>query len=160
MRASSIFGGLALAALTLGGASATEVTSKVEVKASATKAWAAIGEFCDIKNWHPVIASCEISKKDDGTFRMLTTKDGAKIYEKQLSRDDSTYSYSYQIIESPLPVANYKATIRVDSSMGGSIAIVWLATFDPKGPEADAKKVISGIFAAGLDSLKAKLDGK
>jgi len=160
MKISSIFGGLALAICMVTGASAIEVMNKVEVKTTPDKAWAAIGAFCDVKNWHPALASCEISKKGDATFRMLTTKDGAKIFEQELSRDDKAHSYSYAIIESPLPVTNYKATIKVDPGTGGNVAIVWVASFDPKGPEADAKKVIGGIFAAGLDSLKAQLDGK
>ena len=161
MRASAIIGGLGLVVCMITVASATEVSNKIAVKASADKAWSVIGDFCGIQAWHPAIASCEMSKKGDTTFRTLTTRDGARIFEQQLSWDDRAHSYSYSIIESPLPVANYKATMKVDGAGGGNAEIIWIAIFEPKGAsEEDAKKVIGGICAAGLDSLKAKLEGK
>jgi hypothetical protein len=69
-------------------------------------------------------------------------------------------SYTYQIDESPLPVSNYTATLSVvpDDDDKEEVNIVWSAKFDPKGKEADAKKVINDIFKAGLDSIKKKLD--
>ena len=165
MKTSSVSGGLALVLCTTtvlytaSAALAVEVVSKMPVKASADKAWAALGDFCGIKTWHPVIANCEMSKKGDTTYRTLTTKDGAKIFEQELNWDDKGRSYSYAIIESPLPVANYKATMNVAPN-GDHAEINWTANFEPKGPEEDAKKVIGGIFSAGLDSLKAKLNSQ
>ena len=65
-------------------------------------------------------------------------------------------SYSYRIIESPLPVANYASTIAVEDE--GGTTIVWTGKFDAKGaPDADAIGVIEGIYQGGLDSLAAKV---
>ena len=141
--------GAALLALTVAGtASATD------------KAWAALGDFCGIKDWHPVIANCVLSEKDGAKIRTLTTKDGAVLVEKQTQWDDAGHAYGYAILESPLPVANYVSTIAVkDGAEAGTVAITWSSTFDPKGAsEADASKVIGGIYDAGLSSLKAKLE--
>ena len=57
-------------------------------------------------------------------------------------------------------VANYVSTIAVkEGADAGTVAITWSSTFDPKGAsEADASKVIGGIYDAGLSSLKAKLE--
>ena len=153
--------GAALLALTFtGAASATEVSNAVQIKTTVDKAWAALGDFCGIKDWHPAIATCVPSEKDGAKIRTLTTKDGAVLVEKQTQWDDAGHTYGYAILDSPLPVANYVSTIAVkDGAEAGTIAITWSSTFDPKGAsEADASKVIAGIYDAGLSSLKAKLE--
>ena len=136
-------------------AHATEVKSKIEVKGDPAKVWSAVGGWCAISDWHPVIAKCEESQDGGKTRRTLTTKDGGVIKETMLKK--SATSYSYQIDESPLPVSNYSATFAVMKQGKGS-SIVWSAKFEPKGKEADAKKVISGIFKAGLDQIQKKVD--
>lgn len=66
--------------------------------------------------------------------------------------------YQYMITESPLPVTNYISTIKVVKAKEGS-TVVWSSTFIAKQGTADdeAKKVIAGIYTAGLDGLKSKL---
>ena len=153
--------GAALFALTVtGAASATDVSNAVQIKTTVDKAWAALGDFCGIKDWHPAIANCVVSEKDGAKIRTLTTKDGAVIVEKLTQWDDAGHAYGYAILESPLPVANYVSTIAVkDGAEAGTAAITWSSTFDPKGAsEAEASKVIGGIYDAGLSSLKAKLE--
>jgi hypothetical protein len=61
--------------------------------------WAFAGDFCAIKDWHPLVANCKESQEGDVTFRTLTLKDGGTIKEKLTDKDD--FSYSYQIVESP-----------------------------------------------------------
>src|SRR6266436_2875442 len=61
---------------------------------------------CSIKDWHPLVADCKESQEGGATFRTLTLKDGGTIKEKLTDKDD--FSYSYEIVESPLPVKNYK----------------------------------------------------
>jgi len=139
-------------------ASAVEVRRKVEIVGEADKVWSQIGGWCAIADWHPVIAKCEESQDGGKTHRTLTTKDGGVIKETLTKKSDT--SYSYQIDESPLPVKNYTATLAVvpDDDDANEINVVWSAKFEPKGKEADAKKVITDIFKAGLDQIKKKLD--
>ena len=66
------------------------------------------------------MADCQETKEGDATFRTLTLKDGGKIKEKLLESDDT--SYSYEIIESPLPVKNYKAKLSVEPDERGRTA--------------------------------------
>lgn len=146
--------GAASLLLAISAAGAAEVTEKVEVAAAPDKVWAAIGDFCGIANWHPIIAKCEIS--EEGKKRTLTTGDGGVLLESMDSRDDAAMSYTYRILESPLPVANYISTIKVTGSGDGS-TVEWAGKFDAKGAsDEEASKVISGIYAAGLDGLKKK----
>jgi Polyketide cyclase / dehydrase and lipid transport len=71
------------------------------------------GAFWAIKDWHPAISKCEETKESGIIYRTLTTKDGAKIKEKLVDKTDT--SYTYEIIDSPLPVQNYRAEIGVSA---------------------------------------------
>jgi len=57
-----------------------------------------------------------------------------------------------------LPVANYETNIKIVPLDLDSTIVKWQANFDPLTPDADA--VISSIFRAGLDTLKADLEGR
>lgn len=151
-----IFIGSACLALMSAPALALEAHVSKDTAGSASGVWAAIGDFCGIGSWHPAVASCELSEKDGATMRTLTLKDGGKILEKQTAFDAGAMSYSYEIVESPLPVANYKSTIKVVDKDGGA-TIDWSGTFDAKGAsDDDAVKTIAGIYQAGVDSLAEK----
>lgn len=138
-------------------ASETKVSQKVEINGKAADVWAKIGAFCAIKDWHPAVAKCDESKEGDATFRTLTLKDGAVIKEKLTGTKDNSYSYS--IVESPLPVIGYNAVFSVvaDDDDEDEVNVVWTATFMPKGKEADAKAVIEGVFKGGLDNIQAMM---
>lgn len=132
----------------------TTVTVTADMPASADAVWKeASPDFCGIEGFHPAVAACELSS--DKSIRTLTLGNGAKIVEKQTAWDDVAHSYSYDITDSPLPVANYSATFSVADEGSGS-KVTWTAEFDPVGDEAAAKDVITGIFTSGLEALKAK----
>jgi len=151
---------IALAALVLstGFAQALEVQKKINVPALPPKVWDVAGGFCAIKDWHPLVADCKETEAGGAKFRTLTLKDGGGIKEKLTESDDT--SYSYEIIESPLPVKNYKAKLWVeeDERNPERTTIHWDATFDANGaPDDDATKKISDIFFAGLKGIKQKV---
>ena len=149
-----ILGMIAMIACGTSAAQAAGVSAAADIAAAPDKVWAAIGDFCGIVTWLPALAKCELSA--DKLTRTLTTKDGAVVVETQESWDDAAMSYSYRIQESPLPVANYIATIKVVPAGAGS-RVEWSSTFDAKGAtDAEAEKVISGIYQLGFDGLKSK----
>lgn len=141
-----------------GSACALDVNKKIAAPAQVLTVWSTISDFCSIKDWHPAIADCKESKEGSDTFRVLTLKDnGGSIKEKLTGSDDT--SYSYEIVESPLPVKNYSAKLWVepDDRDPARTVIHWDATFDANGKSDDeATKAISDIFMAGLKSIKQK----
>ena len=147
---------VASAALLLGSVSANAITVKKRIEAPGLPPaiWEFAGGFCTIKDWHPAVADCQETKEGDVTFRTLTLKDGGKIKEKLLDSDDA--SYSYEIVESPFPVKNYKAKFWVEpDDEANRTVIYWSADFDANGTsDDDAKKKITDIFAAGLKGIK------
>ena len=122
--------------------------------------WKLVGGFNALPDWHPAIAKSEITTEGNTTFRRLTLAGGGSILEKLEKSDDDEHRYSYSILESPLPIANYSATIRVTEAAGGGSTIEWSSEFEPSGaPETDAVQVIQGIYQAGFDNLKKMFGG-
>jgi len=155
--------GLAIALVTTSGLAANvlSVKEKVELPVPPDKAWALIKDFDGWQNWHPAIASTEITSgkgNTHGTVRVLTTKDGAKITERLERYQPKVFAYTYRITDSPLPVTDYVSTIQVKAFKSGCV-VNWSSHFKAKeGTEdAEAVKTIRGIYTAGLDNLKAKL---
>ena len=111
--------------------------------------------FCTIKTWHPAVAECEETKDGDVTYRTLTLKDGGKIKEKLTGTED--LAYTYEIVESPLPVKNYssKLWVEADDEQDRSV-IYWQSEFEAADgtSEEDAKKIVTGILGDGVKGIK------
>ena len=145
-------------ALVIGTGSAYAITVKKRTEAPGLppEIWAVVGDFCAIKDWHPAVAECVETKEGDATFRTLTLKDGGKIKEKLTGTEDT--AYTYEIVESPLPIKNYKSKLwlEVDDEPDRSV-ILWQSDFDANGAsDDDAKKIITGILADGVKGIKKK----
>jgi hypothetical protein len=89
----------------------------------------------------------------DGKQRTISLKGGGTLVEGLESVDDANHTYTYTILSGPLPVANYHSTISVLPDAKGS-SLKWVGKYDAKGAsDADAKKVIDGIYEAGEKAL-------
>jgi hypothetical protein len=140
-----------------GSAYAIEVDKKIAAPGDPEDIWEMISDFCSIKDWHPAVVQCDESEEGGDTYRTLTLKDGGKIKEKLLDKGDE--SYTYEIVESPLPVKNYQAKLWVeeDARQPDRTDIHWDAEFDANGvSDQEAAKTIRDIFYAGLKSIKHK----
>ena len=137
-----------------GSALGVEVDKKIEAPGTPAQIWEIARDFCAIKAWHPLVADCKQTNEGDTVLRTLTAKNGATIKEKLVESDDR--SYSYEIIESPLPVKNYHAKLWVEESERPNRTVIhWDAEFDANGASDDAaKKRINDILAAGLKGIK------
>ena len=137
--------------ISVGPAFALESSVTMTSSMSPDALWKKIGDFCGIGNWHPAVEKCVLSA--DGKQRTLSLKGGGTLVEALENRDDANHSYTYTIISGPLPVANYHSTISVSSDPKGS-SLKWVGAYDAKGAsDADAKKVIDGIYDAGEKTL-------
>lgn len=156
MRLVTLASAAALLLAAASAASATESTASIAIAATAKKVWTtASPDFCGLGTFHPAIETCALS--DAGKTRTLSLKGGGTIVEKRLTWSAKKRSYSYAIVESPLPVQNYKSTFTVKPAGRGMSTVTWTGSYEPKGaPEADAKNAIDGIYTSGLDALKAK----
>lgn len=138
-------------------ASAAALSRSVDVEATPSAVWSIIGPFCAIKEWLPPVGTC-IEDNNVPPTRTLVTKDGkATFVEMQTARSDAKYFYTYTVRSSPLPVTHYTSTIKVVGKANGISTVTWRSTYTPNsGKEQDAHVVLSGIYRAGLESIRAK----
>ena len=137
------------------------------INAPIEQVWARIRDFNALPKWHPAVAKSEIEGGGPGDqvgcVRVLTLGNGAVIRERLLELSDMGHHYSYSILESPLPVANYRATLRLRRiSDGNRTHADWTATFDPNPPEkqAEGEQMISNdVFQGGFNALKKHFGG-
>jgi hypothetical protein len=137
------------------------------INAPIEQVWNRIRDFNGLANWHPGIARSTIEGGQPadqvGCVRVLTLQDGGTIRERLLEMSDLGHHYSYSILEGPLPVANYRATLRLRRISDGNRTFAeWSATFDadPAEKQAEAEDFVSNaVFQGGFDALKKHFGG-
>jgi hypothetical protein len=129
----------------------------------ADRVWRDLRDFNGLANWHPLIVLSRIENGHPadkvGCVRNFQLKDGARIREKLLSLSDYDYSYTYAILDSPMDLSDYIATLRLfPVTEGNRCFIEWSAEFDC-APEkgAELTETVGGeVFQTGLDALKKR----
>ncbi|TAG02195.1 MAG: SRPBCC family protein [Betaproteobacteria bacterium] len=131
------------------------------VDTSADNVWSRIRDFNALPQWHPTIADSRIENSDAsdrvGCIRHMHTRDGGMIRERLLALSDYDYQCVYEIIESPMGVANYIATLKLTPITDGQRCFAeWSAEFDcAEGRERELTELIgNGVFQGGMDALK------
>jgi len=135
-----------------------KINMKTNLNVAADEVWKLIGGFNTLPDWHPAIEKSQL--EEEGSMRRLSLTGGGTIVEKLEQLDDSERVYTYSIIDSPLPVSNYTATIRVKEDGEGKTTVEWSSEFEAKGAaENEAMDVIAGIYQVGFDNLKKIFGG-
>ena len=137
------------------------------VDASADTVWSRIRDFNALPQWHPGIADSRIENGEPsdkvGCVRHFHTRDGGTIRERLLALSDFEYSCTYAILESPMGVENYTATLKLTPvTDGGRTFAEWSAEFDcDEQRERELSELIGGsVFQGGLDALKRNFGGR
>ena len=135
------------------------VSSVIDAPADAV--WSRIRDFNALPQWHPGIADSRIENGEAsdrvGCIRHFHTKDGGMIRERLLALSDYDYQCVYEILESPMGVENYVATLKLTPVTDGNRTFAeWSAEFDcpPEREKALAEQIGQGVFQAGLAQLK------
>ena len=131
------------------------------INAAADIVWSRIRDFNGLPQWHPAIADSRIenSQASDrvGCIRHFHTRDGGMIRERLLGLSDYDFSCVYEILESPMGVENYVATLKLTPVTDGNVCFAeWSAEFEcAEGRErALAEQIGQGVFQVGFDALK------
>jgi uncharacterized protein YndB with AHSA1/START domain len=141
-------------------------TSSV-IDAAAERVWAVVRDFDALPAWHPLIADSRIegggASDRIGCVRNFHTKDGGLIREQLLTLSDYDYECTYSILESPMGVANYIATLKLTPVTDGNRTFAeWSAEFDcDEARERELSQTIGqGVFQGGFDALKGRFNGR
>ncbi|MCT7377233.1 SRPBCC family protein [Chelativorans salis] len=139
------------------------VTVSSVIDAPASEVWACIRDFNGLPDWHPRMVKSEIEggrpSCEIGCVRKFEIASGAMIREKLLGLSDRDYSVTYSILETPQPISNHVATLKlIPVTDGERTCAVWTASFDAPAEEADkiAKGMGANVFQGGFDALKKR----
>jgi len=135
------------------------------IDAPAEVVWAYVRDFNALPKWHPAIATSEIegglSSDRVGCVRRFTRRsDGGLLREQLLALSDVDRTFTYNILISPMPVANYVATMRFTPITAGNKTFAeWWAEFDvTSGPEqVTVTDIGDNVCVAGFASICSKL---
>src|SRR4030095_7469499 len=105
------------------------------IDAGADSVWSRIRDFNALPQWHPLLADSRIENGQPadrvGCIRQLRQRDGGMVRERLLALSDYEYSCTYEILESPMGVANYIATLKLTPVTDGARCFgEWRAEFD------------------------------
>jgi len=143
-----------------------DVYESTVVSAPAEAVWETIRAFDGMHEWYPGIESDAIRIDNDksgdavGAIRSIEMPGDVTIREKLVEHSDLRRSYTYTIVDYPLPVEDYHGTLRVREVTDDDAAFVsWTARFeiDPELRE-DTLENITAVFRGGLDALRERFD--
>ena len=136
------------------------------VNARNDRVWARVRDFNGLPNWHPAIAESRIEGGEPsdkiGCVRDFRLRNGDRIREKLLGLSDYDMFCTYSILESPMGVENYVATLRLTPVTDGDQTFLeWTAEFDcpPERETELVNNIGGGVFQGGFDALKRAFGG-
>ena len=136
------------------------------VGAPTDKVWERIRDFNSLPVWHPRIRDSRIEESlpsdKIGCIRNFNLQNGDNLREQLLGLSDYDKFYTYTILESPMPLTDYIATLRLTPVTDGDRCFIeWSAEFQC-GADVESELVdgIAGnVFQGGFDALKRHFGG-
>jgi len=126
--------------------------------------WSVVRDFNGLPRWTPFVAESRIEQglpaDRIGCVRSFRLKEGGIIREQLLSLSDYDFQCSYAILESPMDVSNYVATLKLTPVTDGNRTFAeWSAEFDapPDREQVLAEQIGHGVFQAAFSHLKQML---
>lgn len=131
------------------------------IDAPVAKVWERVRDFNALPRWHPAIRDSRIENGEPsdrvGCVRDFHLQNGDRIREKLLGLSDFDYFCTYSILESPMPLTGYIATLRLTPVTDGERCFAeWSAEFDcaPEDEEGLVTGIGTNVFQAGFNALK------
>ncbi len=136
------------------------------IEAPVAKVWDRVRDFNALPRWVPAVRDSRIENGEPsdkiGCVRDFHLQNGDHLREKLLGLSDYDYFCTYSILESPMPLTGYVATLRLTPVTDGDQTFAeWTAEFDCA--EGDAEGLVTGIgenvFQAAFNALKRQMAG-
>lgn len=144
-----------------------KVFASTVIDAPAAEVWALVRDFTGLTAWSNVVTAAGITNDrapdQVGAVRRLEIEGGGVFVETLVALSDADRCLSYDIVEGPIPVSDYVATLQVlPVTEGDRTYVSWSAEFDTPEGQADAMREVVGgqICTEGLRALKAYFDGR
>lgn len=133
-----------------------EVRIREEIAAPAERVWDVLSDFGGVDRWFPGAKEVRVEGAGVGALRRVPVGT-AEIVERLESLEPEARRFSYSIVEAPMPVEDYLATVAVSDLGEGRCVVDWVTTFRAVGvPEDPVAKGLEGAYRTGLQNV-AKL---
>jgi hypothetical protein len=124
--------------------------------------WAVLRDFNGHDRWHPIIADSVIERGQPsdrvGCVRRFHLRDGSELRELLLTLSDADTAYSYCLLETPLPLFNYVAHVRLAPVTDGDRTFwQWESRFDtPPGRERELAELVGrDVYESGFAAVRS-----
>lgn len=138
-----------------------KVLKSTIVDAPVEAVWEILRDFNGHDSWHPAVrdSAIERSLASDkiGCVRRFHLQDGSELREQLLSLSDLETTFSYCLLDTPVPLFNYVAHVRLMPVTDGDMTFwEWESRFDTREGEQDAMATLvgEGIYEAGFAAIK------
>ena len=126
--------------------------------------WDVIRDFNGHDQWHPAVATSQIERAQEsdrvGCIRRFKLEDGSELREQLLSLSDMEQTFTYCLLDTPIPLFNYVSHVRLFPITDGDTTFwEWESRFDtPKGREDELAALVGdGIYVAGFEAIRSHM---
>ncbi len=120
------------------------VVKSTIMDAPADAVWEVLRDFNGHDRWHPAVATSQIERgepSDIGCVRRFRLNGGEELREQLLTLSDMEQTFSYCLLDTPIPLLNYVAHVRLTPVTDGDRCFwEWESRFDTPGPRARARR--------------------
>jgi len=141
-----------------------KISKSTILEAPVETVWEVLRDFNGHDQWHPIVADSVIEKgwPSDriGCVRRFHLQDGSELRELLLTLSDADMAFSYCLLDTPVPLLNYVAHVRLAPVTDGDMTFWhWESRFDtPAGREAELKEMVAeNVYQGGFDAIRAHL---
>ena len=141
-----------------------KVRQSTIIDAPVDAVWRILRDFNGHENWHPAIATSAIEGGEPvdavGAVRRFRLKDGGELREQLLSLSDKARTLTYCLLEAPLPLMGYVATIALKPVTDGDRTFwEWSSEFRPPAERREelVALVTEGNYRAGFEAIRRRL---
>ena len=131
------------------------------IDAPVDRLWSILRDFNGHDRYHPIVAESSIergySSDKVGCIRRFTLKAGGELREQLISLSDLEMSMSYCLLDTPIPLFNYVAHVRLLPVTDGNRSFwQWESRFTtPAGREAELAAIVGNdVYVAGMEAVR------
>lgn len=139
-----------------------KIVKSTIIAAPVEATWAVLRDFNGHDQWHPAVADSVIERglPSDrvGCVRRFHLADGAELREQLLTLSDIDMAFSYCLLDTPIPLLNYVAHVRLVPVTDGDMTFWhWESRFDtPPGRETELERTVGeDIYEGGFRAVRA-----
>jgi Polyketide cyclase / dehydrase and lipid transport len=139
-----------------------KVVKSTVLNAPVEAVWDVLRDFNGHDRWHPIVADSVVEKgwTSDrvGCVRKFHLQDGSELREQLLTLSDADMAFSYCLLDTPVPLLNYVAHVRLAPVTDGDMTFWhWESRFDtPPGREKELEAMVAeNVYQGGMDAVRA-----